>query len=109
MSWKPGKGGGVLIDKYTRRSESFRKEYASLIESGQYLKFENLNSLSMCLYLYWLNENKVFCTLTGRSFDKANPHYSLQGCAQFPLIIPMLKRNLHLVYKPMQEILKNLN
>lgn len=100
MSWKPCRSSGIMFDKFSAKSDKHRFEYLKMLESQEYLKFENLNRLSKHLYLYWSNENKKIQTLGGKS-------YSLNACAQWPMIIPMLKRNMPLIYKPLQKYLAN--
>lgn len=103
MSWKPSRSNGLTTEKYSQKSDTHRAAYERMLEDGSYLKFENLNALSKHLYLYWLNENKKHCTITGSTFNQEKPLYELEACAQFPTIIPMLTRNLSLVYKPLQK------
>ena len=105
MSYKPCRSSGIMYDAFTAKSNRNEREYISMLESQEYLKFENLNRLSKHLYLYWLNSNKAHSNLTGRNNDLN--FYPLDICAKYPVIIPILRRNINLVYKPLQKHLAN--
>lgn len=76
-----------------------------MIESHEYLKFENINKLSKHIYLYWLNENKKHCALVSKSFSPNSVRYELIECCFFTPIYNMLIRNKHLVYNPLKKYL----
>ncbi len=105
MSWKPSRSSGVMFDKYSRKSTENRNECIRMIESHEYLHFNTLNKFSKHIYLYWLNENKAHCALSGKSFNRSNPFRSFDVCCFFDSIHRMFKENKELVYKPMQQLL----
>lgn len=105
MSWKPSRSSGVMFDKYSQKSGQNYKAICQMIESGDYIRFDNLNKLSRHIYLYWLNENKKHCSLVSSSFNPAKPFYDLETCCIYTTVLKMLQRNKHLVYKPLQKYL----
>ena len=104
MSWKPSRSSGIMFSKFSKKAEDNRMEYFRMIETREYLRFENLNKFSRHLYLYWLNENKNHCALVSSHFDNKKPFYTIDQCSHFPPIMPMLKRYSHLTYKPFKKM-----
>lgn len=94
-----------MFDKYTRKAEKNSSEFFKMIEENAYTHFESLNRFSKHLYLYWLNQNKASLSLAGKHFNKENPRYTLEECARFPFIMPMMRRNPDKIYKPFAKLL----
>ena len=106
MSWKPSRSSGIMFDKYTRKANENWQIVNEMIESGSYLRFENINKFSKSIYLHWLNDNKAHCALVSRRFDKNKPFWELDRYLDQHTLRIFL-RNMHLVYAPMRELLES--
>ena len=100
MSYKPGKGGGAMLEKFKSKADKYRNELNILIPQCNPPKFEQINYLSKCFYLYYLNENKFIEKLTGSkkhtySFNYYVPDYFLN----------IFKNNSSFIYKPILKLL----
>lgn len=100
MRWKPSRSSGIMFAKYDNKSRKNRDEMQRMIENNEYLSFANMNKFSKHVYLYWLNENKKFADLSGRSF--ANRRL-ISECVGFTIIYDMLLRHVDKLYKPLQK------
>ncbi len=106
MSWKPSRSSGVCYDRYSRKSDANRSEVVRMIETHEYLHFDNMNKFSKHIYLYWLNENKKHYDLVGKRFNHEYAFYEFEACCMFTSIYNMLLKYKDLLYKPLQKLLK---
>lgn len=106
MSWKPSRSSGVMFDKFSSAARYHWEKTNEMIESHEYLKFEKMNQFSKHVYLHYLNDNKAFFSLCSKKFNHNNPNRHVVAYMPAP-VLNMFKRNIHLVYKPMQKLLRN--
>lgn len=97
MSYKPYRGSGIIQDKLMRKAQYHRNEVVNMIESNEYLSFENLNRFSKHIYLHYLNEKKL------------NTPCSIEYSSVRPYFLNLLIKYIDKTYKPFQELMKKQN
>lgn len=101
MAWKPSRSSGIVYDTYSEKSEKHREQMKQLLLTCNPPKFSDLNKISKCVYLYYLNDNKAIAAIKGkeRKFEEYCPTYWLS----------IFKRNPLYLYKPLQPLIHALN
>lgn len=98
MSWKPSRSSGLMFEAFTRKALNAQNQVNEMLRTQKYIRYEYLNRFSKAYYLWWLNDNRaskaMYCKTT-RPFN--------MYCET--IFIEMFKRNIKLVYKPLQKIL----
>jgi hypothetical protein len=105
MSWKPSRSSCILFDRYTAQSNKYRELLIQAINSNEFLSYSKIKEVSKFWYLYWLNDNKASCNMSGTVFNKNNPKYGLEFYALNTQLFNVYTKNKHLTYKPIQPLL----
>ena len=98
MSFKPSRSSGITYEKHRMKADRYRDELATLLPECNPPKFEDINRLSKCFYLYWLNDNRA-----SQTFGHSREYPFNTYCNAY--FIMVFKRNLEYVYKPAREII----
>lgn len=100
MSWKPCRGSGLMFDKHSAKARKYRQKLDELLPVCNPPSFKQINYLSKCFYLYYLNDNKAAQDIGRRSanqrpFEQYVPDYFLN----------IFRNNKEYIYKPLQKLL----